>query len=369
MYRISVAEFSNMDQESHLLSREAIGFKIKSSTSLSRQRSERSVPFVRDQFRLMVCLFLHIYVFFSQNGLFARYSQIPIVQRTKSFFLYFFTSTYRSLITIRVPFVGDKICKYFLPNNYISLVGVVFFMHFYQILGQEHCGGDHVTVGIQSLFDKCQLIAFRLENHYDQYKDYTFGELLDEMILQMDTAFDYTTNQEYGVKWLQAKRVFASYDQSRITYGVIHGLYLHDSSSGMSGFYRNSDQSYYISVNNLYVYDITHLSREEAYLLKSMRSIFVVPIVARLWMGEDTVTGFTMRPSEDVYQKSHDIQQQLPHLYGFTGNYIHGVSAIDLSVLFNNLKVNNLNSLADNSPGMVVYSAFLHKNNKNNDKK
>ena len=42
------------------------------------------------------------------------------------------------------------------------------------------------------------------------YKDYTFCEILDEMILQMDVAFDYITqrqtkdkqNQEY--QWLQA---------------------------------------------------------------------------------------------------------------------------------------------------------------------
>ena len=45
-------------------------------------------------------------------------------------------------------------------------------------------------------------------------------------------------------------------------------------SSGVPRFCRNSDKSYDVEVNNLYTHDITHSSREEAYLLKSMRSVF-----------------------------------------------------------------------------------------------
>ena len=120
-----------------------------------------------------------------------------------------------------------------------------------------------------------------------------FGrEILDEMILQMDMAFDY----------IATKRMFVSDDQSGIPYdGVIYGLYLNYPSSGISQFYRNSNKSYGVSVNNLYVHDITHPSREEAYLLKSMRSAFALPIVARLWIGEDAIAVFsTIPPSEYV---------------------------------------------------------------------
>ena len=89
------------------------------------------------------------------------------------------------------------------------------------------------------------------------------------MILQMDMAIDYVTkhktadefNEEYGLKWIQAKRVFISDDQSGIPYGgVIYGLFLEYPRSGISGFYRNSD-----IVNNLHVHDSTHSSRAEAY--------------------------------------------------------------------------------------------------------
>ena len=95
------------------------------------------------------------------------------------FFDIFFTSNYSSLIIIRVPFVVDKSCKYFPPNDYIFLVGVVFFYTFLP------------NFRIKRIV---LAIMLRLENHYDQYKDYTSRELLDEMVLQMDIAFDYTTN-------------------------------------------------------------------------------------------------------------------------------------------------------------------------------
>ena len=38
-----------------------------------------------------------------------------------------------------------------------------------------------------------------------------------------------------------------------------------------------------------------------------------------------------------AYERSHDIQQQIPYLYGFTGNNLHGISILDLSVLFDNI--------------------------------
>ena len=68
-------------------------------------------------------------------------------------------------------------------------------------------------------------------------------------------------NEEYGVKWLQAKHVFVSHDQSGIPYGgVIYSLYLDYPSSGISGFCDKSDD---ILVNNLYVHDITDILRVE----------------------------------------------------------------------------------------------------------
>ena len=102
-------------------------------------------------------------------------------------------------------------------------------------------------------------------------KDYTLREILDEMILQMDMAFDYVTKrktedelyEEYGDKWLQSKRVFVFDYQGGIPYGgVIYGLYLNYPSSGISGFYRNTDKSYNVELNNLYIHDITHSSFE-----------------------------------------------------------------------------------------------------------
>ena len=126
----------------------------------------------------------------------------------------------------------------------------------------------------------------------------------------MDMAFDYITkrktedesNEGYGFEWLQAKRVFVSEDQSGIPYGgVIYGLYFNYPSSGISEFHRNSDKSYGVSVYNLSVHNITRSSREEAYLLKSMRLAVALPIVARLWISEDAVAVFsTIRLSEDV---------------------------------------------------------------------
>ena len=128
------------------------------------------------------------------------------------------------------------------------------------------------------------------------------------------------------------KSVFVSDDQSGIPYGgVIYGLYLNYPSSGISGFYRNSDKSYNVQVNNLYVHDITHSSREEAYLLKSMGSVFALPIVARLWMGEDVVTGFsTIEPNEDVYYYGTIVYDWLIAYFTILKEDVNNVEATNL---------------------------------------
>ena len=230
----------------------------------------------------------------------------------------------------------------------------------------------------------------------------------------MDMAFDYVTkckredelNEEYCVKWLQA-----SYGQSRTSYdGAIYGLYSSYPSSGIQDFstIRPSEDVYYYGtivydwlianfsllkddVNNVEVPNLLYFgasalpwtSGEDRFDGMQLGNNYLLPCNGDpMFDSVKDISGIPLTNVKDAFlskvhveslrelssigdQTFHDIQQQLSYLCRFTNNNNHGVSVIDLNVLFNNLKVNNLNSLTENS--QIVGGSYFLANSLDND--
>ena len=120
-------------------------------------------------------------------------------------------------------------------------------------------------------------------------------DLLDIAIEQMDMAFDFVTGgrtedelfEEYGLEWLQAKRVFVYEEQDGIPYGgSMYGVYLNYPGTGITGFYTNNEVSKNVEIDGLYIHDLTHGTLETVCITDHSKSIFGVAVSASKLLGD-----------------------------------------------------------------------------------